>query len=139
MVNSGLQIKEQAYQSASRAFEYFVTGLASVLFLATAFSLEAGQPPLASALDVAAVILFVVSIVAGLKKLEYSVAILGADYTVGLTEADQTSLTVRESNAVLRDLNETIEQLSDRASFVYRLRNWSLLLGLVMLITSRFF
>lgn len=130
MVNSGLQIKEQAYRSASRAFEYFVTGLSSVLFLATAFTFEAGQRPLSSALGAAAIILFALAVVAGLKKLEYSVAILGADYSIALTESNRSNLTTRDSTTVFRDLNDTVDQLSDRASIVHGLRNWFLILGI---------
>lgn len=42
MVNDGLQIKEQACHGASRMFDFFLTGLSSVLFLTTAPTFKAG-------------------------------------------------------------------------------------------------
>jgi hypothetical protein len=136
MVGSGLQNREQAYRSASRAFDYFVTGLSALLFLAAALSFEIGQTPIVRALDAAAIVLFALAVVAGLKKLEYYVAILGADYSIGLTESNQTNLTVRESTGVLRDLKTTIERLSMKASVVHRFRNWLLILGIITVIAS---
>jgi hypothetical protein len=139
MVNNGLQFREQAYRSASRTFDYFVTGLSSVLFLATVLTFEVGRRPIRSALEVAAIILFVLAVITGLKKLEYFVAVLGADYSIAMTETNQGNLTMRETSAVLRDLNDTVESLSHRASIVHRLRNWFLVLGLVAMIAPRFF
>jgi hypothetical protein len=136
MANSRLEIGEQAYRSASRAFEFFVTGLSSALFLATAFTFGADPRPLWSVLDAATIILFALAVIAGLKKLEYSVAVLGADYSIALAETNRTELTVRESTAVLRDLNETVESLTNRAAVVHRLRNWFLVLGILTLIAS---
>jgi hypothetical protein len=137
MANNGLQLREQAYRTASRTYDYFVTGLSSVLFLATALTFEVGRRPLWNALEAAAITLFVLAVIAGLKKLEYYVAVLGADYSIALTQANQRDLTVRESTAVLRDLNETVESLSHRASVVHRLRNWFLVLGILAIIASR--
>jgi hypothetical protein len=137
MANNGLQLREQAYRTASRTYDYFVTGLSSVLFLATALTFEVGRRPLWNALEAAAITLFVLAVIAGLKKLEYYVAVLGADYSIALTQANQRDLTVRESTAVLRDLNETVEGLSHRVSVVHRLRNWFLVLGILAIIASR--
>ena len=137
MVNSGLQIREQAYRSASRAFDYFVTGLSVLLFLATVLFFDVGQGPVSRILDSAAIVLFALAVVAGMKKLEYYVGVLGADYSLALTETNQTHLTVRESTAVLRDLNETVERLSNKASVVHRVRNWLLILGILTVIASR--
>jgi hypothetical protein len=81
--------------------------------------------------------MFMLAVIAGLKKLEYYVAILGADFSIALTETNQRDLTIRESTAVLRDLNEAVENLSSRASVVHRLRNWFLVLGLALMIASR--
>ena len=138
MVNNGLQLREQAYRTASRTYDYFVTGASAVFFLATVLTFEVGPRPLWNALEAAAILMFVLAVIAGLKKLEYYVAVLGADYSIALTRTDQRDLTVRESTAVLRDLNETVENLSNRASVVHRLRNWFLLLGLLLMIASRF-
>ena len=137
MVDNGLQNREQTYRSASRAFDYFVAGLSSVLFLATALLFEMAQSPMLRVLDAAAIVLFAVAVVAGLQKLEYYVAVLGTDYSIALTEANQTDLTVRESTAVLRDLNDTVERLSNRAAIVHSLRNWLLVLGILAVTTSR--
>jgi hypothetical protein len=137
MVNNGLQIREQAYRSASRAFDYFVTGLSVLLFLATVLFFDVGQEPVSRVLDTAAIVLLGLAVVTGLKKLEYYVGVLGADYSIALTETNQTHLTVRESTAVLRDLNETVESLTNRAAVVHRLRNWFLVLGILVLIASR--
>lgn len=137
MVNSGLENRERAYRDASRGSDYFVTGLSLVLFLASVMRFEVDQLILCTALDTATVVLFVSALLVGLKKLEYTVAVLGADYSVGMAQADQANLTVRESTAVLRDLNETIERLSGRAAIVHVLRNWMLGLGLVALTLSR--
>ena len=137
MAESPLQTQEHAYRDASRGFDYFVTGLSALLFLSTALFFEVGQRSLVSALDVAAIVLFALAVVAGLKKLEYYVAVLGTNYSIALTEANQTNLTVRESTAVLRDLNDTIERLSSRASIVHSLRNWMLLLGVLAVTGSR--
>ena len=139
MVNSGLEIREQDYRSASRVFDYFVTGLSSILFLATALLFEGGQFPVLRILRTAAIILFALAVITGLKKLEYFVAVLGADYSIGLTEGNQHNLTVRETTAVVRDLNETVERLSDKASVAHRLRNWFLILGILTVIASRIF
>jgi len=137
MVNSGLQFREQAYRSASRGFDYFVTGLSVLLFLATAFFLEMAQGPILRVLDAAAIVFFALAVVAGMKKSEYFVAVLGANYSIALTEENQKSLTVRETTAVVRDLNDTIERLSNRASVVHRFRNWLLILGILTVIASR--
>jgi len=139
MVNSGLQIQEQAYRNASRAFDYFVTGLSVLLFLATVLFFDVGQEQVSRVLDTAAIVLFALAVVAGVKKLEYYVAVLGADYSIALTETNQTHLTVRESTAVVRDLNETVERLSNKASVVHRFRNWLLILGILTVIASRLF
>jgi hypothetical protein len=136
MVNGGLQIKEQGYRSASRAFDYFVVGLSSVLFLATALTFEAGRQPVVGILDTATIVLFALAVIVGLKKLEYSVAVIGADYSIALTEANPSNRSVRETTAVLRDLNETVESLTNRASIVHRLRNWLLVLGIATMIAS---
>ena len=137
MVDNGLQNREQAYRSASRAFDYFVTGLSALLFLATALLFEMAQSPMLRVLGAAAIVLFAMAVVAGLQKLEYFVAVLGADYSIALTETNQAELTVRESTAVLRDLNETVESLTNRAAVVHRLRNWFLVLGILTMIASR--
>jgi len=137
MVNSGLQIREQDYRSASRAFDYSVTGLSSILFLATVLFFDVGQTPVLRVLGTAAIILFALAVITGLKKLEYFVAVLGADYSIALTEGNQHSLTVRETTAVVRDLNDTVERLSNKASVAHRLRNWFLMLGILALITWR--
>ena len=137
MVNSGLQIREQDYRSASRAFDYFVTGLSSVLFLATALFFDVGQRPILKVLGTAAIILFALAVITGLKKLEYFVSVLGADYSIALTEGNQHNLTVRETTAVVRDLKDTVELLSNKASVAHRLRNWFLVLGVLALIASR--
>jgi hypothetical protein len=136
MVNGRLQIKEQSYRSASRAVDYFVVGLTSVLFLATALTFEVGRRPVFAVLDMTAIVFFALAVIVGLKKLEYSVAVIGADYSIALTEANPSNLTVRESTAVLRDLNETVETLTNRASIVHRLRNWFLVLGIATMIAS---
>lgn len=137
MENNGLRFREQAYRSASRTFDYFVTGLSSVLFLATALAFDAGRRSIGGALEASAMILFVVAVITGLKKLEYYVAVLGADYSIALTETERSKLTVRETTAVLRDLNQTVEGLTHRAAVVHRLRNWFLVLGLLAMIASR--
>jgi hypothetical protein len=137
MVNSGLQIREQGYRRASQVNDYFVTGLSVLLFLATGLFFDVGQEPVLRVLDAAAIVLFALAVVAGLKKLEYYVAVLGADYTVGLTQADQNNLTVRETTSVVRDLHDTVERLSTKASVVHRLRNWLLILGIFTVIVSR--
>lgn len=137
MVDNRLQDREQTYRSASRAFDYFVTGLSALLFLATALLFEMAQSPMLRVLDAAAIVLFAIAVVAGLQKLEYFVAVLGTDYSIALTEANQTDLTVRESTAVLRDLNDTVERLSNRAAIVHSLRNWLLVLGILAVTTSR--
>lgn len=137
MVNSGLQSREQGYRSASRAFDYFVVGLSSILFLATALFFDFGQTPASGVLGTAAVILFALAVITGLKKLEYFVAVLGADYSIALTEGNPHNLTVRETTAVVRDLKETVELLSNRASVAHSLRNWFLILGILTLITWR--
>ena len=137
MVNSGLQIREQAYRSASRAFDYFVTGLSVLLFLATVLFFDVGQEPVSRVLDTAAIVLLALAVVTGLKKLEYYVGVLGADYSIALTETNQAHLTVRESTAVLRDLNDTVERLTQRASVVHRLRNWLLVVGILAVVVSR--
>ncbi len=137
MLDSRIQAREEAYRTASRRLDFFVTGLTSLFFLSSLFFLGGGNGTFGVVHLVAAPVLFALSIVAGLKKLEYFVAILGTDYTTSLTEADRTSLTVRESTAVLRDLKSTIELLSARASVAHRIRNWSLVLGLVLMIGSR--
>lgn len=137
MVNGGLQIKEQGYRSASRAFDYFVVGLSSVLFLATALTFETGRRPGLGVLDITAIVFFALAVIVGLKKLEYSVAVIGADYSIALTETNRAEFTVRESTAVLRDLNETLEALTNRAAAVHRLRNWFVVLGILTMIASR--
>lgn len=139
MVNSGLQIREQDYRSASRVFDYFVTGLSLLLFLATALFFDVGQTPVLGVLGSAAIVLFALAVITGLKKLEYFVAILGADYSIALTEGNRQNLTVRETTAVVRDLNDTVERLSIKASAAHSLRNWFLILGILTVIASRVF
>jgi hypothetical protein len=46
-------------------------------------------------------------------------------------------LTVRESTAMLRDLNEIVESLTNHAAVVHRLRYWFLVLGLLTMIAWR--
>ena len=137
MADNRLQNQEQTYRSASRAFDYFVTGLSALLFLATAHFFETGESPVLRVLDAAAIVLFAMAIVAGLQKLEYFVAVLGTDYSIALTETNRTKLTVRELTALLRDLNQTVEHLSNVASVVHRLRKWFLVLGIFALTTSQ--
>jgi len=138
MPDSRLQTQEHAYRDASRAYDYFVTGLSSLLFLSTALFFEPGQKPqVLNVLDVAAIVLFALAVVAGLKKLEYYVAVLGTDYSIALTKTNQSQLTFRESTGVVRDLNDAVERLTQRASVAHRLRSWFFLLGLVTLIASR--
>lgn len=139
MVNSGLQIREQSYRSASRAFDYFVVGLSSILFLATALFFDIGQTPVSGVLGTAAVVLFALAVISGLKKLEYFVAVLGADYSIALTEGNPHNLTVRETTAVVRDLKETVELLSNKASVAHSLRNWFLMIGILTVIAWRVF
>ena len=139
MVNSGLQNREQDYRSASRAFDYFVTGLSSVLFLATALFFDVGQTPVLGVLGTAAIILFALAVITGLKKLEYFVAVLGADYSIALTEGNPHKLTVRETTAVVRDLKDTVDLLSNKASVAHSLRNWFLMLGILTVIAARVF
>jgi len=139
MVNNGLQIREQGYRSASRVFDYFVAGLSSTLFLATALFFDVGQTPVLGVLGTAAIILFALAVITGLKKLEYFVAVLGADYSIELTEGNQHNLTVRETTAVVRDLNDTVERLSNKASVAHRFRNWFLFLGILTVIASRIY
>lgn len=137
MAESELQTRERSYRDASRGYDYFTTGLASVLFLATAIFFEANRGVVVSAtLELAATILFALAVFTGLKKLEYYLAILGAGYSIALTESNQTTMTARESIAVLRDLNETVESLSNRAAFVHRVRHWCLVLGVLAMIAS---
>jgi len=137
MVDNRLQNREQAYRSASRAFDYFVTGLSALLFLATALFFEMAQSPMLRVLDAAAIVLFALAVVAGLQKLEYFVAVLGTDYSIALTETNQAELTVRESTTVLRDLHDTVERLSSRASIAHRFRKWMLALGVIALTVWR--
>ena len=137
MVDSGLQIREQAYRNASRAFDYFATGLSALLFLATLLFFDVGQEPVSRVFDTAAIVLFALAVVTGVKKLEYYVAALGTDYSIALTETNQTHLTVRESTAVLRDLNDAVAGLSSKALVVHRFRNWLLILGILTVIASR--
>lgn len=137
MANDGLRYRERAYRKASRTYDYFVTGLSSLLFLATALTFEVARRPLLNVLEVAAIMMFMLAVIAGLKKLEYYVAVLGADYSIALTETNHGNFTVRETTAVLRDLNETVESLTHRASVVHRLRNWFLVLGVLAMIASR--
>jgi hypothetical protein len=137
IVNSGLQIREQAYRRSSQANGYFVTGFSFLILMTTLIFVEVWRQPLLSALNPAAIGLFALSGISGLMKLEYCVAVRGADYTVGLTEANQINLTVRESSAMRRDLYEVVERLTNRASAVYRLRNWLLVLGILVVIASR--
>lgn len=139
MVNSGLQIREQGYRSASRAFDYFVVGLSSILFLATALFVEVGQTPVSGVLGTAALVLFALATITGLKKLEYFVAVLGADYSISLTEGNPHNLTVRETTAVVRDLKDTVEMLSNKASVAHRVSNGFLILGILTVIASRIF
>ena len=137
MAGMSIQERESAYRGASRTLDFFVTGLTSLFFLSSLFFPGGGDRAIGVGFLVAASVLFALAILAGLKKVEYLVAILGADYTAGLTEADHTSLTVREATTVLRDLKDTIDLLSARASFAHRVRNWSLVLGLLMMTGSR--
>jgi hypothetical protein len=86
--------------------------------------------------ELAAPTLFALAVFAGLKKLEYYVAILGADYSLAMTE-ENNALGARDSAAVIRDLNETVDRLSSRASFTHRFRNWCLVLGILSVIAER--
>jgi hypothetical protein len=133
-----LETRERAYREASRMFDYFVTGLSSMLFLSMALLFEAGQRPMvSSALDVTAIVLFAVSVFAGTKKLEYYVAVLGADYSIALSTTHQANMKVLESPAVLQDLNQTVERLSNVASLAHRVRNWFLGIGILAVTASR--
>jgi hypothetical protein len=124
----------------SRTFDYFVTGLSSSFLLFATPLIEIGQQPMASsALGVTAIALFAVSVISGVKKLEYSVTILGAYYSVVLTESGQAGLADGESAAVLQDLHDTIVSFTNNGSFVHRLRNWSFGLGFVFLTAAKVF
>jgi len=137
-VDDQLQKRENTYRDASRTFDYFVTGLCSLLFFLTALFLEVGQGPVVlGALDGTAIVFFAISVVAGVKKLEYYVAVLGTDYSLALVESSQTSLTVDDSMAVLDDLHQTIDKLTFTASLAHRLRNWFLGLGILAATASK--
>jgi hypothetical protein len=133
---TALHAREAAYREASRAFDYFMTGLAAVFFLVTALSLEA-HVPVVSALDLVSVVLFTLALIAGLRKLENYVTILGTDYSIALTQSGGSGLAARDAAAVLEDLADTLEKLSMKASLVHRARNWFLVLGIVACALSR--
>jgi hypothetical protein len=139
-VANQLEKRESEYREASRTFDYFVTGFSSLFLLFAALFFEITQHRVASsALGVAAIALFAVSVISGVKKLEYSVTILGAYYSVVLTESGQSNLASGESTAVLQDLHDTIVSFTNKASFVHRLRNWAFGLGIVFLTAAKIF
>ena len=135
--NGGLQIRERAYRMASQANDYLVAGTSILLFVTALLLFEAGGTQPVRVVGVVAVSLLALSVIVGLMKLEHVLAVLGADFTMAVTETNATDLTVRESTAVLRDLKETIERLSARASLAHRLRNWLLVSGILALVLSR--
>lgn len=137
MPNSTSHVRETAYRDASRTLDYFITGLACLFFLCSFLFSVVEEQPLAVILDTAATVLFALAAVAGLKKLEYYVAILGTEFSIGLAELNQTKLAPGKSSAVLRAMNETIEKVTSRAVLAHHLRSWLLVFGVLALVISR--
>lgn len=135
-----LEKRECEYRETSRIFDYFVTGVSASFLLFAALFIDIGHQLMApGALGVTAIALFAVSVISGVKKLEYSVTILGAHYSVVLTESGQASLGDGESAALLHDLHDTIVSLTNKASFAHRLRNWSFGIGIGFLTAAKVF
>lgn len=138
MIESRLLAQERAYRGASQGFDYCIIGVSSLLLVCSAFSIGAARPlAVSNVLALIALLLFALSLVAGLRKLEYYVVILGTNYSLSQTEGDRTARASGSSPSVLSQLQETIQHMSNRASLAHRLRGWFLLLGILALIASR--
>jgi hypothetical protein len=136
MPGSRLGEDERAYRGASLGFDYFVTGLAALFFLVSLVLIGIGRSSTMSILpQIASVLLFALSLVAGIKKLEYFVAVLGSNYAITQAATEDAGGHPQDSQ-VLRDLHSTTERLSMKASLAHRLRNWSLVLGILFLVVS---
>lgn len=131
-----LESREIAYRQAARVFDYFVTGTAGVFFLVSIVILNS-QNRFAMILDLVAVILFALGLIAGLRKLEACITILGTDYSIAVTRSGGSGFSVGDRNAILEDLGDTLEKLSHRAALVHRARNWYIVLGIAAIAFSR--
>ena len=137
MTNSAfLESREIAYRQAARVFDYFVTGTAAVFFLVSTVTLDS-QNRFAMVLDLVAVILFAMGLIAGLRKLEACTTILGTDYSIAVTRSQGSGLSVRDTDAILEDLGDTLEKLSYRAALIHRARNRCVVLGIIAIASSR--
>jgi hypothetical protein len=117
MLESRLLAHERAYRGASQAFDYCVIGVSSLLLVSSVFSIGAA-PPLAvsNVLALTALLLFALSLIAGLRKLEYYVVILGTNYSLSQAEGERGVQATGSSSRVLSQLHETIQHMSNRAS-----------------------
>lgn len=130
-----LSARETVYRQAARVFDYFMTGLAAV-FLLTSGVTMGSEHSLPEILDLIAIVLFALALIAGISKLEAFITILGSEYSIAVTQRGHSGLSVQDSAAVLRDLGETVEKLSYRAALIHRARHLATLSGVLFIALS---
>lgn len=134
MSESFLMAEKQAYRDAAKGYDYFVSGVSTALLIAAAYlSSKIETFSVESALDLSAIVLFSISLIAGLRKMEQTVMVLGTSCTLLETQLNAGAV---QPDGVGEELNLALEVVSHRAARTHRLRNWSLILGVVAFILA---
>lgn len=130
--------EKKAYRDASHWYDYFISSVSAALLIASAifFGPESGLS-VSAVLQIVALLLFAISLIVGLNKLEQTTMVLGTSCTILETQMNAGAATSGPAAGITNELNLALEVVSGRAARSHKLRNWFLVSGIVVFVAAR--
>jgi len=130
--------EKKAYRDASLWYDYFISSVSAALLIASAilFSPESGLSA-SAILEIVALLLFAISLIAGFRKLQQTTMVLGTSCTILETQMNAGAATSGPAAGMTNELNLALEIVSQRAARSHILRNWFLVFGIVVFVAAR--
>jgi len=130
--------EKKAYRNASLWYDYFISGVSAALLIASAILLSPGSGlSISAVLEIVALLLFAISLVAGFRKLQQTTMILGTSCTILETQMNAGAATTGPAAGITNQLNLALEIVSQRAARSHKLQYWFLVAGLVVFVAAR--
>ena len=135
---SYLVAEKRSYRDASRVLDILASGVSAAMLIAAAalYSPGEGVSP-AGVLDPAAILLFAMALLTGLRKVEQTVMVLGTSFTILESEMNARGGDIGADVGNLDELRQAVHIISLKAAKAHRARNWFLAVGILVFVAAR--
>ncbi|MCP4903183.1 MAG: hypothetical protein GY906_39985 [bacterium] len=135
--SSNLASEKEAYRAATQQSDHFITGVSALLLIAGVVRFDPSDGlSAASIVELTAILLFALALLAGLRKMDHTSMILGTSFTILESQMNPKAATEGPAAGITNELNYALQVVSQRAARAHRLRYWAVTLGILALFAA---